>query len=114
MRLSTVIIVSAACLFGFTAYQLGLNNAELVGRLNTVYTQDFSYRRFQQIKPGMTKDQVRNLIGDPFQVTGPHNLCFWYSREAKWNLPPFIFTAVWVCFDPSQKVVGTYETAFGC
>lgn len=76
--------------------------------LNTVYMQDFSYEKFNKIQVGMDKNQVRNILGEPFRVWRPGNECWTYSKYGKpgeLGLGDFFgWRSVQVCFGGNELV----------
>jgi hypothetical protein len=66
---------------------------------DTVWSDDFTFRGWEQVKPGMTRDQVLALLGQPFQepigwgyVKGEEKMDrFWWVR----NWSAGYFAVVW-------------------
>lgn len=84
-----------------------------IPELNTEYTKEFSYQKFSKVKEGMKKEQVKQILGDPFEMWEPGNECWRYSRGArKFKVEPgtlsgIIFDgwiSVQVCFKDNRVI----------
>lgn len=80
---------------------------------NTIYAKNYSDENFDQIKEGMTKNEVIDLIGTPLGPVVPYSEpymkeCFGYAWER--NLPFFIgemwmnYHHIGVCYGDDGKV----------
>ena len=56
---------------------------------------------WRQLKVGMTKYQVRNLLGEPRKIDGGSTLTYWYYSKETWHC--------YISFDGSDKVYGWTE-----
>ncbi|MBI2025730.1 hypothetical protein HYT04_03015 [Candidatus Kaiserbacteria bacterium] len=80
--------------------------------IDTVYTREFSYANFAKVKLGMSKGQVRQLLGPSFKPIYPGNECWPYSKDGKlWPVADFAWVAIRVCFQEG-RVVATNRTVF--
>jgi hypothetical protein len=83
--------------------------------IDTIYTRDFTYDKFVLVQSGMSKDQVRQLLGSPFTPFS-HDYrteCWPYSQDGRlWPVADFAWVFVRVCFKDG-KVFGTYESVIG-
>jgi hypothetical protein len=98
-------IALAAC-----ALLVGLFAALIMWELTPVteYASGFSERAFAQIETGMSVEEVKALLGDPFQLEDPHcelhgrpcplaeTEVLYYSR-GRWRTCPFRKRAVILC-----------------
>ncbi len=98
---------------------LYLGYGKLPGK-NIFYTPDFSYKNFQQIKIGMTMDQVKKVLGEPYSILLNDSGDTWnYSTTGKkgefeggsWiNTDNFFgIRAIGVFFNKDQKVAGKID-----
>lgn len=72
--------------------------------IDTVFAKNFTWERFDQVKPGMSQDEVRQLLGEPFQGEERTNLYapyLWeYTHDGKFCCHDFAWFYVVVEFDP--------------
>lgn len=83
--------------------------------IDTVYASGFSYAKFSKIQVGMSKEQVRQLLGSPFIPFSHDNRteCWPYSQDGRlWPVGDFAWIFVRVCFEDGM-VAGTYRDVFG-
>lgn len=90
---------------------------EFLASFNTVYTSGFTEEKFSKILPGMTQNQVKQVLGIPFNSEkykgNWSNYCVVYSttKPSSQTIPPFSgdlwWTAAQVCFDKNGKVIGS-------
>lgn len=84
--------------------------------IDTLYTPNFSYEKFQEIKKGMTKEQVKQILGDPFSIVKPGDERWGYSKNGKSgiaDLNDFIgWRSIDVFFDEDQKVSSKSDHIF--
>jgi outer membrane protein assembly factor BamE (lipoprotein component of BamABCDE complex) len=77
-------VVEAVSLDGAVDEALALINFLVGQREDTLYAPRYSYLGFRAVKPGMTKDEVRSLLGEPLG-TGRQYLngdeIWWYSES---------------------------------
>jgi outer membrane protein assembly factor BamE (lipoprotein component of BamABCDE complex) len=111
-------IVILMLLLMFTAFlMIVFLNSESVANFNTNYTSGFSYAKFNTIKIGMPKYQVRRVLGDPLYIAKDYFECFSYSTQKPppSAIPPwddFAWIDTKVCFDKNGKVAGTWRNIF--
>ncbi|MDP2672164.1 MAG: hypothetical protein Q8O68_01490 [Candidatus Daviesbacteria bacterium] len=92
--------------FGFVPSILGLEKE--VARYNTVYMENFSWEKLGQVKKGMTKQEVIEILGEPYH--GLQGCPGWsYGNPNPWKrIPPlaedFWYVTAQVCFDETGKV----------
>lgn len=77
--------------------------------IDTTKSEKFTLRNFDKIEPGMTRAQVRTLIGDPVENAGQYGEpCEGQTSD---NAAPFLYDFAWlassVCYDESDKVIAT-------
>lgn len=77
--------------------------------IDTRKSSKFTLRRFDMIRPGMTKEQVRSLIGNPVKDAGQyHAPCEGQTGDSA--VAPY-YDFVWlnssVCYDESDLVIET-------
>ncbi len=91
--------------------------------IDTIYTADFTQQKFDQITVGMDKDQVHNILGEPFDKTvmnttssNPSQEWWQYSKSGKLgfsDLNDFIGgNYVRVFFDKEGKVTSKQVQVF--
>jgi Small protein A (tmRNA-binding) len=77
--------------------------------IDTIYTEAFSYEKFAQVRAGMTKEQVQNLLGSPISSFNTIYECWSYSKDGKLApIADFAWIDVGVCFE-NDKVIETYR-----
>jgi hypothetical protein len=117
MRRTSLIIIAiilAVLIVIFTRLELYF---PLYPDIDTIYTREFTHEKFAAVKPGMSKNQVRLLLGAPFTPIPyvPHddrNECWPYSRDGKLGLlGDFAWVFVRVCFKDG-KVDGAFKSVF--
>ena len=69
----------------------------------TIYADSFSEEKFHSIKLGMTKDQVKEILGNPLNDEGLQKNSFWYYTHH--DHPTSDFDQRWVVFDKSEAVI---------
>ena len=79
--------------------------------LNTEYAKGFSYEKLERIKQGMSKQQVRQILGEPLYIWKPGYECFGYSRHVQTPWKGRWISAR-VCFGENEKVVVTTRNIF--
>lgn len=83
-----------------------------ISKVDTEYTQGFSYAKLNVIKVGVTENRVLNLLGEPLYGYKEHDDCWYYSR-AKSSWSDFIgWEAITVCFDNNHKVKDVGDNIF--
>ncbi len=84
-----------------------------IPELNTEYTEDFSYQKFSKIEQWMTREQVTQILGKPYEVWEPGYECWRYSRDTgKFDVLIFEgFVSIQVCFK-DDKVIDTPRNIF--
>lgn len=102
---------------------IGTGLAFVYGNLDTEYAEGYSHSGFDAIKPGMTMDQVKTLIGEPFYTSDVRDLKtnkeskfyniseIWvYSRQGKIKTANFFVRIVH--FDEEGRVVRTEKDIY--
>jgi hypothetical protein len=85
--------------------------------ISTKFSPGFSLKKYNQVQNGMSKDEVRKLLGIPFEESsGPWHAplksgeilenCDEYSTEGGWW---FAWIVINVCYDIDEKVYGKNE-----
>ncbi len=92
--------------------------------IDTAYTAEFSWEKWNQIQPGMTRQAVHSMLGAPmdfFDGMGgyyglksgqeyPDSRCEVYSQDnGKWAFWDFAWISLNVCFDEEGTVKGKNE-----
>lgn len=77
--------------------------------IDTMKSSKFTLKNFEKIKPGMTRDQVQELIGYPIKDAGQyHAPCEGQTGD---NAAPYPYDFAWlnssVCYDEFDKVTET-------
>lgn len=77
--------------------------------IDTTKSSRFTLKRFDMIRSGMTRGQVRELIGDPVENAGQYNApCEGQTGD---NAAPPYYDFAWlnssVCYDESDRVIET-------
>lgn len=77
--------------------------------VDTTKSEQFTLKQFDKIRPGMTREDVRGLIGDPIENAGQYNApCEGQTGD---NGAPRPYDFAWlnssVCYDESDRVVET-------
>lgn len=77
--------------------------------VDTTKSEQFTLKRFDMIRPGMTRDEVRGLIGDPVENAGQYNSpCEGQTGD---NAAGPYYDFAWlnssVCYDETDRVVET-------
>lgn len=77
--------------------------------IDTTRSPEFTLEGFNRIRPGMTRDQVRTLIGDPVENAGQyHRPCEGQTGD---GAAPPLFDFAWlnasVCYDETEHVTET-------
>jgi len=86
----------------------------LTADYNSIYTKDFSKNKLSLIKVGMSKQQVKSIMGEPFTEDG----CFRYSKAKQGinTIPPFAGDIWWhdvvVCYDFEGTVMSAAINTF--
>lgn len=84
--------------------------------IDTVYAEGFSWRSLNEVKKGMSVDEVERLLGKPLDYVdlgGFGGECYEYSTDGKcgrWC--DFAWISARVCFDEEMKVNGVYKNVF--
>jgi hypothetical protein len=99
------VLLSIVCLYsGYFAHSF-------LAKYNTDYTGEFSIAKFDTIEAGISKQQVYQILGEPFGISSTNNEpdgyvyeCVNYSRQR--SLPELFFPwiSVYICFDENGKV----------
>lgn len=98
---------------------------EFLADYDTEYTKDFTYEKFNQVKVGMSMNEVLNLIGEPFDkdefpypniASGTKTKCYWYSQPepASQTIQQFEdinWHRVGICFF-EDRVISVDKTTF--
>lgn len=80
-------------------------------------TQRYKQENFNNIKIGMSKSEVRSMLGDPFDVGDFGDICWFYSRVTRSNPANFFsrlfflsstYKRVVVCFNKKGNVTGAF------
>lgn len=99
---------------------------EFLGDFDTEYTKDFSYKKFVQVKNGMTKEEVVMILGEPLDElvfpypsidSGTYEECYQYSQAKPKNMTiqrygDINWHQVLVCFFDEKVFVTTRNTFF--
>jgi outer membrane protein assembly factor BamE (lipoprotein component of BamABCDE complex) len=83
--------------------------------IDTIYTREFTYDKFAMVQSGMSKDQVRQLLGSPFMPFSHDDRteCWGYSQDGRLGqVADFAWIFVRVCFK-DDKVLGAYKSVIG-
>lgn len=94
--------------------------------LNTEYPSSFAYENLVKLAPGMSKDEVFSVVGEPFVEVGQdlekgsysknYSECFSYSRKKGFEPLLLELEVPWisirVCFDETGRYVRTSKNRF--
>lgn len=87
--------------------------SDFIADYNTDYAKNFSKEKFNQVKQGMTKQEVKNILGEPLKDDGAFH--YSKSRPQYKTIPPFAADIWWidaiVTFD-NEKVMAVARNKF--
>lgn len=72
--------------------------------IDTIFANDFSWKKFDKIEVGMTQKEVRDILGEPlnkynYGSNDPNYICWRYSTDGKlWPYADFSYYLVQTCF----------------
>lgn len=68
--------------------------------IDTVFAENFTWEKYNEIRVGMNPEEVKNLIGEPIGKIGTdtETECWQYSTDGKASWWDFSFYQVSVCF----------------
>lgn len=69
----------------------------------TIYSPNFTFEKFYNIKNGTSREEVRQILGEPFGDRFG-NTCDWFSKTDNIRNIFFGFEVVLVCYDKDHKV----------
>lgn len=68
--------------------------------IDTVFTKKFSWNKFNKVKVGMSKYEVRNILGEPYEIFNFGYECWRYSQDGRvYPYADFSWFSVSICFE---------------
>jgi DNA phosphorothioation-dependent restriction protein DptG len=81
--------------------------------IDTEFAPNFSWNNFNQVQPGMSKEEVRQLLGEPVHDIFSSDHYWQYSKDNKFKIHDFAWILAAVSFDESTgQVTGTQRKVF--
>lgn len=111
-----LLVTTIVILFAFFLYSRSEQTFILNPYIDTVFAKDFTWEKFENVKTGMTKEEVINVIGQPLtkrvmDYPDP-NECWQYSSDSKlYPIADFSWFSVQVCYT-NEKLSSKPVTEF--
>jgi hypothetical protein len=94
---------------------LGVENKNvLFPHIDTRFSKDFSFDKWDRIRRGMTKDTVLQILGEPLSITSEKQSPFRppcaasemsYSGDGAWHYADFAWESLYIYMDSNNVVI---------